>query len=737
MWTRSLKASIVSFVFILFFRPLTPQGLDVYKSQADARLASVMLYEYLTVIAHHILDESRELIRSVQTERQVRDRQREIREKILSMLGPLPDRTPLEPQITGSFQREGYRVEKLIYQSRPNYYVTANLYIPLGKGDGPFPGILGPCGHSLNGKAAGVYQKVYAGLARLGCVVLVYDQPGQGERFMYFNKELGESTFDPQWPSTVEHTMAGIQCLLTGSNAATYFIWDALRSIDYLLSRPEVDPNRIGITGNSGGGTLSAYIGAVDERVHVAAPSCYITSWKMLWDTIGPQDAEQNLLPFIGSGLDFPDYGIAFAPKPYLINAAIQDFFPIRGTRETFREVKRIYRIMGASDQVTLFEADDGHGYTRPRREAAFRWFGKHFLNLYGPFNEGEILPEPDHLLQVTPTGQVVTTYPDAESMSSLNAAFAQTLKPSIPSKGNPQEFETFRKELLRKVRELLNYTDSEVALNLQSRGNANYQGHSVDFLTYDVEAGITLPALFFKPAAATPDWKTPVLYVSDRSKAEDANTEIHALVKAGHPVLSADVRGKGETERPGQDEGNFGTWFSTDYQIAMMALQLRKPLVGMRVLDLTKSLDVLESLSGKTDGGFVAIGKGSGTIPLLHLAALDQRVKILILEKGLVSWNHMIENPYHRRQLDNIVQAAFQSYDFPVLAAAVAPRTLVLGNMVNAVGHILRTDEVAEEYATTKECFGMLGRPQQFGVIERKPGVSLVEAYADYLCED
>ena len=709
--------------------PCHSQGLEVYRSEADTRLASRMLFEYLTAEAHDTLRQRAAQVETITTPRQVQERQKEIRQKILSMLGPLPEKTPLEAETTGSFTRDGYKVEKVVFQSRPHYYVTANLYLP--EGQGPFPGILGPCGHSLNGKAAGVYQMVYSGLARLGCVVLVYDQPGQGERFMYYDEDLGESVFHPRWPSTVEHTMAGIQCLLTGSSAATHFVWDGIRAIDYLVSRPEVDPSRIGVTGNSGGGTMSAYLSALDERIQVAVPSCYMTSWQMLWDTIGPQDAEQNLLPFIANNLDFPDYAIAFAPKPYLINAAIQDFFPIRGTRATFREVQRIYEVMGAGDKVELFEADDGHGYTKPRREAAYRWFGTHLLNRSGPWDERPMTPELDFTLQVTPTGQVVTTYEDAESMSGLNAAYAKVIAPESPELTDPQQVQDFRAGLLTNIRELLAYREVAQPLNVQNRGNSHFQGMSLEYLTFDSEPGITLPALLFRPTESAAQ-ECPVLYVSHRNKSDDAAADIADLVGAGHPVLAPDLRGQGETARPDSDGGSFATWFSPDYRIAMMALHLRRPLVGMRTLDLVRATDLIKQLY--PDQELIAVGKGSGTVPLLHAAALDQRLDIVVLEGGLISWRHMVANPYHRQQLDNVVLGALTTYDLPLLGAIITPRTLVLGNMVDAVGHLILKDAVAQEYGTAREAYQSLGVSDRLLFVNRQPGVSFTETYGDLL---
>ena len=183
-----------------------------------------------------------------------------MRSFLLRSLGDLPDRTPLNPKVVGTLTRKGYRVEKVIFESRPNHHVTANLYLPEGKP--PFPGVLLPCGHSDNGKAYEDYQRACILLARNGMAVLCYDPIGQGERFQLLDLE-GK----PVVRGTTEHTMAGIGALLVGRQLAGYRIWDGFRALDYLASRPEVDPDRLGCTGNSGGGTLTAYLMALDDRI--------------------------------------------------------------------------------------------------------------------------------------------------------------------------------------------------------------------------------------------------------------------------------------------------------------------------------------------------------------------------------------------------------------------------------------------------------------------------------------
>ena len=171
--------------------------------------------------------------------------------------------------------------------------------------------------------------------------------------------------------------MAGVQCLLTGTNIARYFIWDGIRAFDYLLTRPDVDPKRIGVAGNSGGGTQSSYLAAFEPRLAAAAPSCYLTSWEKLWAGPGPQDAEQNFVNFLKDGLDFPDFLIAFAPKPIQMATATRDFFPIDGAKATFAEAHRIFEVLDAGPHMGFFEFDDTHGWSKPRREATYRWFAR------------------------------------------------------------------------------------------------------------------------------------------------------------------------------------------------------------------------------------------------------------------------------------------------------------------------------------------------------------------------
>src|SRR5262249_51289389 len=344
-----------------------------------------MLYRYELAEAQKLFDARRQAVAQLKTADDIAARQKLLKAKFLEALGGFPAKTPLNPQITGRIQKDDYAVEKVIYESRPNHHVTANLYLPL-KGKPPFPGVLVPCGHSANGKAAEAYQRACILMAKHGMAVLCYDPIGQGERIQLLDK-LGKPAIAG---STSEHSMVGVGALLVGKSTATYRIWDGIRSLDYLAARPEVDAKRLGCTGNSGGGTLTAYLMALDERIVCAAPSCYITSLERLFATIGPQDAEQNITGQVAFGMEHADYLTLPAPRPTLVCTATRDFFDIQGSWTTFREASRIYSKLGYGERVAMFEYDDTHGFSKPRREAAARWMARWLRSDLTPITEGD-----------------------------------------------------------------------------------------------------------------------------------------------------------------------------------------------------------------------------------------------------------------------------------------------------------------------------------------------------------
>ncbi|MEN8230132.1 MAG: acetylxylan esterase, partial [Bacteroidota bacterium] len=336
-----MKNRVTLFLIVWFIQvnPLQSQDdlnlFDFWQYYSDAENS---LYKYFCSTAFQQLEERKTTVDKLQTKEEWLKRQWDVRARLLDIAGPFPEKTPLNVRVTGTIQKEGFRVEKLIYESMPNYFVTAALFIPDNL-KGKAPAILNPIGHSTMSFRRDIYQHTIINLVKKGFIVLAYDPIGQGERLQYFDKASGKSRFG----STHEHSYPGAQCFISGYSPAKYFIWDGIRGIDLLVSRKEVDPNRLGMTGLSGGGTSTAQIAAIDDRIYAAAPACYITNFNYLLKSKGPQDAEQNLFHFIKNGLDHPDFIEVRAPKPTLIISTTRDFFSIQGARETYQEAGKAY----------------------------------------------------------------------------------------------------------------------------------------------------------------------------------------------------------------------------------------------------------------------------------------------------------------------------------------------------------------------------------------------------------
>jgi dienelactone hydrolase len=569
----------------------------------------------------------REEVAALSTPAEVRARQEHVRAAILRSLGGLPSvKTPLNPRITGGFTRDGYRVEKMIFESQPRFYVTANVYVPAGRG--PFPAVLGVAGHSNTGKAVAIYQRAWIGMAKRGILVLAFDPPGQGERQEYFDPDYGRSLVGV---GTSEHIMAGTQCFLAGSNVARYEVWDGIRAVDYLLTRPDVDGKRLGVAGNSGGGTQSAYLMALESRLAAAAPSCYLTSWEDLWTAPGPQDAEQNFAGFLSAGLDFSDFLLAFAPRPVKMHAAIRDFFPIAGARKAFAEAGRAYRILDVPDRVGFFEFDDTHGWSQPRRESTYAWFDQHLLGKPAATSAPEpaFNTEHDRDLEATTTGQVKTSL-GGETVQSLNAREAAA--------------KFARRSALRATtrEQLAQIVDRRIVVKRVSEGQ-------LPAVWVGLENEGRRPAILY----LRPSWQ---------NKPDD---EMNAMSAAGYVVVSPQLTGWPED---GSTRG-----YNPQWQNAMRAMLLGRTVTGLQTAE---ALDVLRALKQhpRVNAARVSIiGRGHGGVIALH-TALFEPVERVAMEGTIVSFMDIIRARVHEGVASLIVPGVIEDYDLPDLAKFVKP---------------------------------------------------------------
>ncbi len=665
-----------------------------------------MLSEFLKGEARKAFDARRAAVAALKTPEDLARRNRELKGKFLEALGDLPEKTPLNARVVGTEARDGYRLERVIYESRPDHHVTALFYLP--GGTPPFPAVLMPCGHDVNGKAAASYQRACILLARNGIAALCYDPIGQGER-----RQVLDPEGRPDGPgNTTEHTMVGIGALLVGRSTAGYRVWDGIRGLDYLAGRPEVDARRLGCSGCSGGGTITSYLMALDDRVAAAAPSCYITSMERLFATIGPQDAEQNITGQVAFGLEHADYLGLRAPRPTLILCSTRDFFDQQGTWASFREAKQVYGRLGHPERVEIIEADEPHGYARAHREAMARWMRRWLLAKDDAPVEGDEPISRDADLQCTRTGQVLAEL-HGKSAFDFNAARGAELARRRPDhsagggEGKPR--------LLAEVRRLIALRDPIAPARREDRGEIPRGGFAGRKLAFATEPGIEVPARLFAPEKADGAAPLTIVVGYDGAEATGPSGPVEGLLQQGRRVLVADLRGMGETAPADGKSGPLGV----GVQEAFLSLHLGRPLLGQRVGDL---LAVIAALADESPGGVALVGRGAAGPVALHAAALEPRVVALTIDGAITSWSDVVRTPLTRDQLTNVVPGALASYDLPDLAASLAPRPLTIRGAVDPAGRSASRGRVDDAYAVARQAYRRRGAETSLTVDGDRP---------------
>ncbi len=683
------------------------------------------LRSYLEKIAMAQLSARKQAVSAIQTREQFEQRKAEVRRKLLAMIGGLPaQRSPLNLRMAGTIDRGEYRIEKIIYESLPHFYVTANLYVPQA-GKPPFPAVLQPTGHSLAAKAMAFYQNLGLGLVKNGFVVLTYDPTGQGERRIYYDAALGDSTVGG---TTVEHEMAGIQSLLGGESIARYMVWDGIRGVDVLQSLPYVDARRIGVSGCSGGGTLTAYLAALDDRLQVAAPSCYITDWEDQLLGTGPQDAEQQFPDQLKEGLNHADLVEVFAPKPYLIASTTEDFFPIAGSRKAFAESHRIYSLLGAEDRITTSYDAGPHGTTQKQRQAIYAW-----MNRWLKGGNGEIYPEPafqteyEEDMLCTKTGQLSTSL-GGETPGTLNIGRLSKLMPKRPALAGEQDIVRLRLRLKQEIVRLARYEPAQGPFQVRTLDTAERQGYRLTHLSFAAGNGLTVYAFLGEPSADRSRHKS-VLYLDERgSRAAAApGGDLDALAQLGYTVLALDPSGIGESAEQWSSYSN--SWFGQE-KITWLALMVGKPLVGLRMDEIVRGVDLLEDKGLLYGRECLAFAKGPAGVDLLHAAVMDSRIAGVVIENGLLSYAAIARTPIHRRVFEEVIPGVLGKYDLPDLVASLAPRPVWLINLRSPLQNQVFLREATSEYAYAEAAYAAIGARSKLILGLRREGEPLTTAY-------
>lgn len=661
------------------------------------------LYHHLGEQAFTFLDARRDRVARLSTASQWRERQEEIRATLNRIVGPFPERTPLNARVAGVVRKKGYRFEKIVFESMPNFFVTGVLFVPDGV-KARAPAILYLCGHSASGFRNAPYMTVILNLVEKGFIVFAMDPVGQGERSQYWDPEQRASRVGEP---TLEHSYPGAQCFITGSSLARYMIWDGIRAVDYLVSRPEVDPSRLGVTGRSGGGTQSAYLGAMDPRIKAAAPENYITTFRRLIESRGVQDAEQNFPSGIASGIDLPDLLAVRAPRPTLMITTTRDMFSIQGAREARDEVASAFKAFGADANFLMVEDDAPHASTRKNREALYAFF-RQALDLPGPAHDEDVELMPFEELNVTPTGQLATSL-EGQTVFSLNRAEARARQAELDRlRSRP---ESHRSEILASARRLSGYRAPGPATEAVFTGRWRREGYSVEMYFVEGEGNYVIPFLVFVPG--TGGAHPAVVYLHPEGKAADAapGAAIEALVRRGYLVLAPDLLGLGEMG-PGAFQGdasdfklgraNYNYWFA--------AIQMGRSLTGIRAADVIRTVNYLKGRADADITRLAAVSHGEMSAVLLHAAALDESIKQVALVDPLLSWSSIVLNEYYApKYAPHAVAGSLGRYDLPDLASALAPRKLLALSPVDEMGRPAPPQSIDAEFAPVRAAYAAI----------------------------
>ena len=685
----------------------TPPPARAPRAVDPARLE---LNRYLDGIAANYTAQRAQAVAAIHTRAAAEARQAKVRAQILSLLGGLPTRTPLNAKVLGETAADGFKIRKVIFESQPRFFVTALLYIPDGEAHAK-PGIPGDRSSSLGSKRAAILMTpghyptgkeadapTAAIFARNGFVVLSYDPIGQGERLQYP---------DPAKPGkslaaapTGEHGEASLQPMLIGETFAKYEIWDAMRGVDYLASLPEVDPHRIGAMGCSGGGTVTALTSALDTRIAAIGTACYITSFDALLPSLGPQDAEQSTPRFISSGLDFPDWIELAAPRPYAVLSTYSDMFSFDGARHTVIEARRFYSLFDPPSAGTLangappsipptptapalntdttnripltarlqwITGPGGHAALGPIMDDIVSFYQRNLQP--GVDADHPIVPEtsprmlttpvadvPKEAYQVTTTGQVATSFPGCATVFSLNKQHAARV---VPVHRAIFAFD----QLNASVREL---TGAEVKPG-ESKYDADLLASGSGPIAIPTAGGLRLHGELGVPS--TPGRHPAVLLLVANIGAA-THQRIAALAAQGNVVLAITPR-----PSPAGTDDMKAPLLGPFYLLSLRADMVGKTLIGLRADDAIRAVDYLTARADVDPVQISAEASGHMGLVLLHAGVLDRRIRHIAVDHVLASYRSLLDAPMPTGAPEDILPGVLLHYDIPDLVRALGPR--------------------------------------------------------------
>lgn len=625
-----------------------------------------------------------------------------LKHKILSAVGPMPATPcPLEPQVLGAIQRPGFVIERLTFQSRPDVWVTANLYRP-DPMPNKCPAVFVVHGHWAMARIDPVVQSRCLGLVKLGFTVLAIDAFGSGERFSMPARGTYHGAFfgAPLWP--VGQTLLGMQ------------IYDNRRAIDYLISRPNIDPERIGITGASGGGNQSMYAGAFDDRLKAVVPVCSVGNYQAyLLVACCLCEVVPNALTFTEEG----DVLGLVAPRPLLVINAAKDsvqFSPSEAEKSLLR-AKIIYGLHGVDDRIVHKVFDAGHGYDKPMRDAMYGWMTKWLKNE----GKGDPIAEPAFNVE---DPNVLKCFPDLKQRPSnwlFPATFANRVGRELLAKqfpAMPTHVEAWESTAVFMRNELVNCLGPSPALPkpVANASQPIFKGpNSTVQVSLPGEPGLPVEITYRHLSMQPP--KPPVCIALSLDGADAAlnHPMSEAFIKAGWSVAAPELRATAS-----RLPKNSNVRGAKDHNPAEHGVWIGRPLLGQWAWEVQVVLEWLRIQPVNREKVFVA-GIGPAGVLAIVVAALTPSDVAGVITSGMPV-SYLTEAAYGDVwRMGVVVPNIVKAGDIPQLAALIAPRRLIVSDGVDPQGNRLKGSKLNDAFVFTADVYKLFKSSRFTTIIE------------------
>lgn len=617
-------------------------------------------------------------------------RRTKIRKRLLEAWGGFPaNDAPLNAKVLGTVQRDEYRIEKVIFQTLPDVWMTANAYVPTQPGK--HAAVLCVHGHWKGAKQDPHVQARCIGLARLGFFVLAVDAFGAGERGI--GKALGEYHGE-----MVAATLYPIGRPLSGLQ-----VYENQRAVDYILTRPEVDGDRLGITGASGGGNQSMYAGAFDERFKAVVPVCSVGNYKAY---LGAACCMCEVVP---GALSFTEeWGVLSltAPRSLMIVSATRDAFQfsVGEAKKSLAFVRPVYKLYQQPGSVKHAVFESPHDYNKPMREAMYGWMTKHLKDEGdgSPISEADMETEVPESLRCFP-GE---TRPD--DWMSIPKFAARESRALLALKNAPASQDAWRTSAAR-LRKTL---ERKVLKGTKPTGNVSVTQQDTSpstNISFESESGIQLTATHTVGKAPQRPGTVIVLSLDQELKLHEheLTRKVH---ESGRSVVTLSLRATGEHSHPGDSIRR-----APDHNTAEWSLILGRPLLGQWVKDLRTAITVL-SERGYADDNLTVIAHGPAGVVALCAAALDNRIDNTVTVGSLASF--VSDTPYEGQRLGILPNGILRDVgDVAHIAALIAPNKVTICGSVNGAGQQLNEKALQETFGPTKHVYKLSEMSGQFSM--------------------